>query len=78
MLRSNWQEQLRELKTDWNSYGSKPITDAAISTIESFATTPTNQGGIQLEIHRDGYDIEIEIDADGRIVNCLLCHGGGE
>lgn len=66
-----WQSGLRLLPKDWNSYGSKEITQAAIKSVESFATVPCSGGGIQLEVHRDGWDIEICIDAEGRIESVL-------
>lgn len=43
-------------------------------TIGAFSTVPCSDGGIQLEIHQDGYDIEICIGPDGIIESVLLCH----
>ena len=77
LLKENWQERLLELGVDWNSYGSVPITPSAVETVGQFATVPTCSGGINLEIHRDGYDIEIEVGSDGRIVGCLMAHEAG-
>ena len=74
LLKENWQERLLALEANWNSYGALPIAPSAVATVEQFATVPTNHGGINLEIHRNGYDIEIEIGPDGKIVSCLLCH----
>ena len=74
LLKENWQERLLDLKSGWNSYGALPITPVAIATIEQFATVPTSGGGINLEIHRDGYDIEVEVGPDGKIIGCLMAH----
>ena len=72
LLRHLWQERLRLLSPNWDNEGALPISDAAIWTVESFATVPTCHGGIQLEIHQDGYDVEIEIDHAGKIKSCLI------
>lgn len=71
-LGQNWQEQLLALEANWDSYGAPMIASAAIATVERFATVPTSEGGIQLEIHKDGYDIEILIGHDGRIESVLV------
>lgn len=73
MLRDNWQEQLRALPENWDSYKAPPITELAIGTLESFAAVPCNDGGIQLEVHRDGYDIEVCISPAGKITGVLVC-----
>lgn len=73
-IKEDWKAALGELHVDWDSYGSPPTTQKAMATVEEFATVPTSAGGIQLEIHRDGYDIEIEIGPDGRIVGALVAH----
>jgi len=67
-----WRAELSWLVEGWDNDDGKPITSAAIHTIESFATVPVSDGGIQLEIHRDGFDIEICIGADGRIKSVSL------
>jgi hypothetical protein len=67
-----WRTTLQSLDPDWNSYGAKPISGLAIATIDKFATVPCSDGGIQLEVHRDGFDIEIMIGPDGRIKSASL------
>jgi hypothetical protein len=74
-LGEDWQTRLRALQDGWDSYGSRPIAAAAIDTVESFAVVPCSGSGVQLEIHRDGFDVEIEIAADGRIKGVLLSKG---
>jgi hypothetical protein len=71
-LGSNWQTTLRLLENGWDSYNGKPITAAAIETVERFAVVPCSSGGLQLEVHRRHLGIEIEIGPDGRIMGALF------
>ena len=66
-----WQAELSALSDGWDSYNAEPISQVAIYRLESFSVVPMSNGGIQLEAHRDGWDIEIEIDPDGRIVDAM-------
>lgn len=72
-------EELSKLGNNWDSYGSEPITKAAldkaqlllgalsgIQAIEPFVC-PCSNGGLQLEWHRNGYDLEIEISPNGEV-----------
>lgn len=64
---------LLTLPQNWNSYGSLPIEPATIRRAFQFmvqalpsqapapAIVPTPSGGIQLEWHQDGIDLEIEL-----------------
>jgi hypothetical protein len=68
---------LLSLPPNWNSYGSMPIAPSTIhralqfmvSALPSRAPTPaivpTPSGGVQLEWHQDGLDVEIELLPDG-------------
>lgn len=73
ILGGNWESELRSLQFGWDSYDGKPITEAAIETVKQFAIVPSSHGGVQIEIHRDRFDIEICIGADGRIDSALVC-----
>lgn len=55
------------LKADWDSYGAKPITEAAIKTAGLMVPIPSRDGGIDLELHAGGIDLTIEIDPDGTV-----------
>jgi len=68
------------LEHGWNSYDAAPIAPAAIEVARAFArdTTgipwdcvPTTLGGVQLEIHQYGYDMEIEVKPDGTTWECF-------
>lgn len=71
-----WRRELSALGEGWDSYDGKPITNEAIATVEQIAAVPLGSGGIQLELHRDGFDIEICIAADGRIAGVLFSRDG--
>ena len=71
-LREDWQQRLALLGPGWDADGGKAITSKAIETLGRFAAVPCSDGGIQLEVHRAGYDIEIEIGPDGRIASVLV------
>jgi hypothetical protein len=67
------------LPDGWDSYGAKSIephvVDAAIELLHRIvqhntlkpAVVPTNRGGIQIEWHTQGVDLEIEITPHGGI-----------
>lgn len=58
---------LLDLGPDWDSYDGVKITEAAVKTAEALRPVPLSDGGIQLELHCAGSDLEIEIGADGKI-----------
>lgn len=63
--------QMRHMEPNWDSYGAAPIdpraVDRAILMLDSLAgdwqPVPCSDGGVQLELHDDGFDIEITIRA---------------
>jgi hypothetical protein len=63
--------QMRHLENNWDSYGAEPVDGRAINKALDILETlpglwdavPCVDGGVQLEQHRDGFDIEIEIRA---------------
>jgi hypothetical protein len=68
----DWRSVLESLKPGWDSYDALPISSAAMDTLQSFSVVPCNDGSIQIEIHRDGINIEIEIGADGTLGSVLV------
>jgi hypothetical protein len=70
--------KLLSLPQNWNSYGARPIqpqnVDSAVQLLHQLAgqntpqpiVVPTVRGGVQLEWHTDGIDLEIEINEPGR------------
>ena len=61
-------DDMYKLKDNWDSYGGKPIEPKAIeiakiimAVLTDFQAVPGGDGGIQLERHKDGESIEIEI-----------------
>ena len=72
---------LRTLRPGWNSHGSASISEAAIHTAEVMleppAIVPRSNGGIQLEWHTDGLDLEVAIAPDGRLEHDKTCFDCG-
>ena len=75
--------QLLNLPPAWDSYGARPVVPAVVPTALQLlmhvmrddsappAVVPTNRGGVQLEWHSNGIDLEIEIGASHRVlVSC--------
>lgn len=62
-------QALRDLKQDWDSYGAKPIDESVIQRAYElwrqlagfWSVVPMSDGGIQIEQHCDGFDIEIVV-----------------
>lgn len=64
---------LGDLQFDWNSYGAKPIDpETAVTTLQIMlivlsendpepAVVPTSSGGIMLEWHLAGIDLEVDV-----------------
>jgi hypothetical protein len=74
--------KISTLEQNWDSYGGRPISHKAILKATEILSlciandTPapwvvaTSLGGIQFEWHTEGEDLEIEIDAQGRLLEC--------
>ncbi len=82
--------ELLRLPRGWNSYGAEPVSYAAFEQTVEFLTTylvegvagpvlvPTVRGGLQLEWHRQGVDIELEVSPDGLVSWCACDRRTGE
>jgi len=64
---TEWAKELLALPEGWNSHGAKRITTEALRTIGEFFVVPRSNGGVQLELHCGGYDVEIEISPGGEV-----------
>ena len=63
--------ELRKLKPNWDSYGALPIDERCIDKADEilgdlwgngeYSIVPCSDGGVQLEQHANGLDIEISI-----------------
>ncbi len=77
--------ELADLEFDWDTYGNEPpIEQPAINAaceflVEHFdevsrkaaSVVPTSGGGIQVEWHQNGADLEIEWDGKGDMIGLL-------
>lgn len=82
--------ELQQLPRGWNSHGAEPVSDAAFRQTIEFLTAyvvrdvavpvlvPTVRGGLQLEWHRRGVDIEVEVNPDGSVSWCAEDRRSGE
>jgi|GEM_PF-6654270 len=61
-------DDLGNLQDNWDMRGSAAPSDAAIKTARNLTAVPLGSGGLQLEMHSGGADIEIEIDMLGRVI----------
>lgn len=74
--------QLLALPEDWNSYGARRVDPESIASAISLlfsimrddspppVVIPTRRGGVQLEWHLRGIDLEVELLARGPILVC--------
>lgn len=64
-------DSFAELEENWNSYGAPvielPAIVAAKQIVSGWCAVPTVAGGVQLEVHVPGCDIEIDIGPDGKV-----------
>lgn len=63
-------EQVSRLKPGWDSYGGDPPSEKAKAVARIMLgspawVTPCSDGGIQIEWHEHGWDVEIVIGPDG-------------
>lgn len=64
--------ELAALQQGWDSYGAPPITEAALRAADTVTFVPTNDGGVQVEIHTNGQEVEVVFDKAGAIEDVWL------
>jgi hypothetical protein len=81
--------ELGNLQENWDSYGGRPIdpqcAQVAVKLLLSImdedtprpAVVPTNRGGIQLEWHCNGIDLEVAVQSPSRIQVAFEDQRGG-
>lgn len=67
IYRNDRLNELASLVQDWDSYGAGPIDRSALRTADALTFVPTPHGGIQIELHAGGIDLEIEITSTGKV-----------
>ena len=82
--------ELQGLPRGWNSHGAEPVSNAAFTQTVEFLTAylvrgiagpvlvPTVRGGLQLEWHRRGVDVEVEVGPDGSVSWCAEDRRSGQ
>lgn len=72
-------DDLSKLKEDWDSYRARPIQASAVQAAKRLLADsaslntprpkvgPTCLGGVQIEWHRKGYDVEIDVGPEGAV-----------
>lgn len=63
----SFEDRLAEMPTgeNWDSYEGHPTTEAAKKTARMFSLVPASDGGLMIEWHCAGADVEIEIGPEG-------------
>lgn len=65
-------EKLADLTEGWDGHGGVGIKQTALVTADCIHFTPMSNGGILIEIHGGGKDIEIEIEPSGKITSVSI------
>lgn len=60
-------DSLVGLQDGWDGYRGKAPTNEALATAANLCVIPLPNGGVQIEMHAGGADIEIEICAHGKV-----------
>lgn len=61
--------ELGQLHQGWDGHDGVPTRQEAISTALAAHAVPMSDGGLQLEWHAGGANIEIEIDPEGNFAS---------
>lgn len=69
---------LAALEEGWDSYGAAPVTQAALDVVRCIAVVPTVNGGVQVEWHANGWEVEIEVDPDGEVRSVMVDKTGSK
>ncbi len=63
-------DELSRLEPGWDGYGpSQPPSPQAIAAARCIWACPHRDGGLQIELHAGGMDVEIEIDPAGKVLS---------
>jgi len=71
-------EYLANLEANWNGYGEQPVHSASVKRVVGLLNSldldvapsiaPTPAGSLQVEWHRSGASVEVEVPSQGRLV----------
>lgn len=59
--------ELARLGPDWDSYGAPPLTEAALTAADRLVFVPTGDGGVQVELHTAGSEVEFRLSSLGAV-----------
>jgi|HubBroStandDraft_6_1064221.scaffolds.fasta_scaffold2976036_2 hypothetical protein len=62
-------DELRKLPDNWDGRASCAPSEQALNTAASFCAVPLGSGGLQVECHAGGIDLECEVDMLGNITS---------
>lgn len=51
----------------WNGRYSVATTQAARETVSNLVVIPSNDGGLVIDLHAGGMEVEVSVEPDGRI-----------
>ena len=60
-------DRIKNMPKGWNYGCGGPPTQEAMDTASYFSPCPLDDGGIQIDFHAGGIDLEIEIGPDGKV-----------
>ncbi len=67
---------LSTLQQDWDSYGAGPLSPLALAVADAFWVVPGADGGVQLELHAGGMEIEISVNPAGQVYDVSVAPAG--
>ena len=62
-------EELSALEAGWDGYDAPKISEKAIKTAKAIQIVPMSNGGVSIEWHAGGVDLEIDINENGHIMS---------
>lgn len=60
---------LSEMRDNWDGRRSAAPSKEALGAASCMCPVPLGSGGVQLELHAGGAEVEIEIDQSGKVVS---------
>lgn len=71
-IRPELVDEFGAFEEGWDSYGGKRIGDGALKVMEALHVSPVCDGGVQVEIHAQGWETEIRFGPDGQVLSFVV------